>query len=63
MSYYVKVDGDKFDIVEKETFIVIDLKTTERRARDLCRKMNLGAGFNGVTPAFFANFRGKEVAS
>lgn len=63
MSYYVKVDGDTFDIVEKETSVVIDLKTTERRARDLCRKMNLGAGFNGNIPEFFANFRGKEVAS
>jgi hypothetical protein len=62
MSYYVKENEGVFDIVEKETETLIDLKTTEKRARDLCRKMNLGAGFNGFTPMFFADLRGLETA-
>lgn len=59
MSYKVKqVNNTKFDILEKETGILIDLKISEQEAKDICRKMNLGAGFNGFTPSFFANFRG-----
>lgn len=62
MSYYVKENEGAYDIVEKDTDTVIDLKTNEKRARDICRKMNLGAGFNGFTPLFFADLRGMEAA-
>ncbi len=59
MSYKVKqADNTKFDILEKETGILIDLKISEQEAKDICRKMNLGSGFNGFTPPFVANFRG-----
>lgn len=54
MSYQVVKSENAFSIFEKESDIVIDLKTDEKRARDLCRKMNLGSGFNGWTPPFFA---------
>lgn len=61
MSYKVKHTVDtKFDIVEKETDVLIDLKIPEQKAKELCRKMNLGSGFNGFTPLFFANFSGLE---
>lgn len=59
MSYKVKTTcNTKFDIIEKETETLITLKIPEQKAKDLCRKMNLGAGFNGFTPLFFANFSG-----
>lgn len=61
MSYSVKAVNDMFDIIEKDTDIVIDIKSTERNARDICRKLNLGSGFNGNTPSFFAKFRGKAT--
>ena len=54
MSYRVKENEGAFDIMEKESGLVIELKTNEGRAKDLCRKMNLGSGFNGWTPPFFA---------
>lgn len=56
MSYYLKKNEQKFDIVEKDTNTVIKLKYNEPLARETCRKLNLGSGFNGNTPQFFANF-------
>lgn len=53
MSYYVKGNGKKFDIIEKDTELTIISKTNEREANKLCRSLNLGAGFNGFTPNFF----------
>jgi hypothetical protein len=54
MSYSVK-QGDKgYNIFEKDTEVVIELERPEKEARDLCRKMNLGSGFNGWTPSFFS---------
>lgn len=60
MSYKVKKEKHNYNILEKNTDITIVLKTTEQRAKDFCRKLNLGAGFNGFTPLFFANFKGLE---
>lgn len=61
MSYKIKqICNTKFDILEKETDTLIELKISEQKAKDLCRKMNLGSGFNGFTPLFFANFSGLE---
>jgi len=62
MSYSVK-ENEKFsyDIIEKDTDITIVMKTNEKRARELCRKLNLGSGFNGFTPVFFADYKGKEI--
>lgn len=54
MSYKVIENEGKFDILEKETSMVIELRTYQTRAKELCRKMNLGSGFNGWTPSFFA---------
>jgi hypothetical protein len=52
MSYVVKENEGSFDILEKETDTIIQLRADEKRARDMCRKMNLGSGFNGWTPSF-----------
>lgn len=56
MSYSVIKSGqDVFDILEKDTGNVIEVKKTdEKEVRSLCRKMNLGAGFDGWTPDFVA---------
>lgn len=61
MSYKVQQTEEGFDILERKTDVTINLKTNESRARDLCRKLNLGSGFNGFTPDFFANLRGLET--
>ena len=54
MSYAVKENNGSFDIYEKNSDVLIELKSEEKRAKDLCRKLNLGSGFNGWTPMFFA---------
>lgn len=63
MSYKVQENEQGFDIIEKQKqdLVVIDLKMNETKARALCRKLNLGAGFNGFTPDFFASMRGIET--
>lgn len=53
MSYSVKQGKTGYNVVEKDTEIVIELERSESEARSLCRKMNLGSGFNGWTPQFF----------
>jgi hypothetical protein len=53
MSYSVKKQEDGYDILEKDTGTLIHLSCDETKARDICRKMNLGSGFNGWTPTFF----------
>lgn len=58
MSYAIKETLGTFDIIEKDTNVKIVLKTDEKIAKSVCRKLNLGAGFNGWTPSFFANFAG-----
>jgi hypothetical protein len=54
MSYTVKEMNGKYNILEKVSETIIELETNEKNARDLCRKLNLGSGFNGWTPAFVA---------
>jgi hypothetical protein len=54
MSYRVLETDRGYDIVEKETDAVIELSAKEKEAKDLCRKLNLGSGFCGWTPLFFA---------
>ena len=61
MSYKVKQTENGYDIVEQQTNVVINLKYGEKKVRDLCRKMNLGSGFNGFTPDFFANLKGEQI--
>lgn len=55
MSYsVVKTKTEKYNLLEKDTDTVIELNKTESDARTLCRKLNLGSGFCGWTPDFFA---------
>lgn len=56
MSYSViKNENNLYNIFEKESDVVIEIsKTNEKEARDVCRKLNLGSGFDGWTPDFVA---------
>jgi hypothetical protein len=56
MSYSViKNDKNLYDILEKDSEVVIEVsKHDEDEARSVCRKLNLGSGFNGWTPEFVA---------
>ena len=63
MSYTVKEMNGKYNILEKSSETIIELETNEKAARDLCRKLNLGSGFNGWTPSFVAEkMKTKEEA-
>jgi hypothetical protein len=54
MSYRVVESNTGYDVIEKETEVVIKLSVEEKVAKDVCRKLNLGSGFSGWTPMFFA---------
>lgn len=54
MSYSVKSNNEDFDVVEKDTGLVVYRTESSRTARSMCRSLNLGSGFNGFTPIFFA---------
>lgn len=55
MSYSVKQNyNGKYDLYEKESETIIELSKNETDIRSICRKLNLGAGFNGWTPLFVA---------
>ena len=61
MTYRVVQDNKSFRIVEKDTELTVMEKSNEKSARELCRSLNLGAGFSGFTPAFFTeSFKQKE---
>ena len=53
MSYRVENNNNKYDIVEKDTELVVYTLTDSKDARSMCRSLNLGSGFNGFTPTFF----------
>jgi hypothetical protein len=54
MSYTLKKADTAYNIYEKSSDVLIELSFEEKKAKDLCRKLNLGSGFNGWTPLFFA---------
>lgn len=54
MSYRVMKTPEGCDLFESESDTVIELKKPEKEVKDLCRKLNLGSGFNGWTPSFVA---------
>lgn len=53
MSYSVRKSGDLFNVIEKDTKQIIVSYEDQKEARQICRSLNLGAGFNGYTPPFF----------
>lgn len=57
MSYTVtKNENGRYDVLEKDSGVTIRLDCVdESEIRSVCRKLNLGSGFNGWTPEFLAN--------
>lgn len=53
MSYNVKKSLDIYNVIEKNTAQIIMTYEKEKEARETCRSLNLGGGFNGFTPSFF----------
>lgn len=54
--YYVK----DMAVIEKNTEQVIQQYDREDKANEVCRNLNLGAGFQGWTPTFFCNVAHKK---
>lgn len=62
MSYKVVEENGKSYIEEGETGLRLRLqKMTNHKAHVLARKLNLGAGFQGRTPEFFAKNLSTEI--
>lgn len=53
MSYSVVPSKRNNQIVEKATKLTVGIYECQKEARAVCRGLNLGSGFNGLTPAFF----------
>jgi hypothetical protein len=54
MSYRVHEENGIFKIIEKDSDLVVQVKKSKDDATKLCRTLNLGSGFDGWTPPFFA---------
>ena len=53
MSYRVQYEDKIHAIIEKATELTVASYESKKDAKDACRNLNLGSGFNGITPAFF----------
>lgn len=53
MPYTIKETESKMHVLEEETGQVIYTTSNKKSARMLCRSLNLGSGFDGLTPGFF----------
>lgn len=46
-------NSGEYQIIEKDTELVVMEYNNYGEARALCRSLNLGSGFDGFTPMFF----------
>lgn len=53
-GYKVKKERGWFAVVEQDTGIEVYTSKDESKCRKLCLDLNLGSGFKGFTPSFFA---------
>jgi hypothetical protein len=53
--YKAKGENDSWFIEEIKSNKVMKDKMREKEAKDMCRNLNLGGGFDGLTPDFFFN--------
>lgn len=56
MTYRCRKYNEVYRVIEKDTDLVVTVLNDKQEARDLCRSLNLGGGFNGFTPTFFAEW-------
>ncbi len=54
MNYKIVQNKHKWTVVENRSKLEIEHFITRDSARKLCRKLNLGAGFDGWSPIFIA---------
>jgi hypothetical protein len=57
MSYKTEFNQETnmYNILETNSGVIIQVNKTQPELKTLCRKLNLGSGFNGWTPLFFSN--------
>ena len=60
MTYRVQKNKKIIKVIEKDTKLVVYTTKKEIEARSMCRSLNLGSGFCGFTPEFFAEDKQKE---
>tara|TARA_Y100000389_G_scaffold54036_1_gene49892 strand:- start:22156 stop:22356 length:201 start_codon:yes stop_codon:yes gene_type:complete len=60
MSYSVRKRTEGFVVVEQSTKQDIAKFNDRDEARQLCRSLNLGGGFNGWTPRFMSIWNIKQ---
>jgi len=62
MSYRVERDSteNKFKVIEKDTEVILYKSYSKADARSICRSLNLGSAFNGLTPKFFSVVEDKQ---
>lgn len=53
MAYIVQQSKGCFEIIEKNSDLVVATRSVKTDAVNLCRTLNLGSGFDGHTPIFF----------
>ena len=53
VNYEVRDNNGKFDVYEIGTRQVVKTYRSHIKAKDHCRQLNFGGGFDGNTPAFF----------
>ena len=56
MSYRVEHVNNQHIIKEKATEQTVASYSSSKEARNVCRSLNLGSGFDGLTPAFFCEW-------
>lgn len=58
MMYKVLKNGDAYEVLEKQTDMIVAKNLLEHEAKLLCKTLNFGGGFDGWTPEFFnSNFK------
>jgi len=57
MSYKTEKDKNEYTIKEMNTDLIVYKNDNTEIVRSICRKLNLGSGFNGFTPIFFTLFQ------
>ncbi len=62
MSYRVEKNSteNEFRVIEKDTEVILYKSHSKVDARSICRSLNLGSGFNGLTPKFFSLLENKQ---
>ena len=53
MNYFVDKYDDNYKVIERESNYELGCFQDENEAHELCTRLNMGCGFQGLTPSFF----------